>query len=193
MATRRHIYAPIKKSVLPRVQPARTDNRDELRHQGVTWKYFGDAWTERLVEKGPNECWGWIGAYHRQGYALFCVQKEGDDSKSGMMNAQRFAMALKIGRPLSHAERVGSNCRTLDCCNPNHLYITNYAHQCDHVKDIPFNGRPRKYTEEFFMKYYSELSSLGPMALAEAIPELTRRTAASAKFAFKTWLQRMST
>lgn len=186
-------YPPIKKSVLPREQPTKDMVRQELSANGVTWSYFEHAWLERLVIKGDDECWGWLGATHRQGYALFCVQKTGDSSKSGMMNAQRFAMAIELGRPLRHDERVGCNCRTLDCCNPKHLYITDYQHQCDHVKDIPFNGRPRKYTEEFFTEHYAELSTLGPLALSKAIPTLTPSTAACAKFAFNTWLKRITT
>ena len=192
MPTRKHKYPPIKKSIITREQPTKDMVRQELKDGPITWAYFEHAWLERLVIKGDDECWGWLGAFHRQGYSLFCVQKTGDSSKSGMMNAQRFAMALELGRPLRHDERVGSNCRNLECCNPKHLYITDYQHQCDHVKDIPFNGRPRKYTEPLFLEYYDAFSTLGPVALSKVIPGLTPATAACAKFAFNAWLKKMT-
>lgn len=85
------------------------------------WKYVQEAWTERIDNTGPDTCWGWKGAYHRQGLGMFAVQRENDTSKSGMMNPQRLAMAIKLNRPLLKAERVYSKCLNPVCCNPDHL------------------------------------------------------------------------
>lgn len=81
--------------------------------------------TERIVSRfwsrvdrsAVEACHPWMGARGRKGYGLF------GPWHGVLMQAHRFALALKMGRPLAAAEvtRHSNNCTTTACCNQQHL------------------------------------------------------------------------
>ena len=93
---------------------------------GTAWLYNSAALNDRL-DKNPNlsECHTkWLGAWHRQGYALVNVHRMGDDNaKSGVMNVQRLLKAIQLDRPLLASERVYATCHNIACTNLLHLKI----------------------------------------------------------------------
>ena len=112
-----------EKSKIPRKSYYKTP-KTELVHpnQALIWSYSTEAWEERVVQTGPDTCWEWDGARHRQGYGLLSVGQS-DKEKANMMNAQRLAMAIELGRPILSHEQVFSTCRCNSCTNPAHLRI----------------------------------------------------------------------
>ena len=126
------------------IEPTRRQSKsDEIlclidENEGIYWDINLDLWELRIVEN-ENACWDWKGSYHRQGYGMFKVILHGTSTKSGMMNAQRVAMALELGRPLKRTERVSCTCGKLDCCNPDHLFVTDYEEQNEHHRRYDYN------------------------------------------------------
>lgn len=116
---------------------------------GQQWNYSEMFLNARVVKPSDDEdaCWGWLGSSHRQGLGLMPVKKFNCDSKSGMMNIQRLAMAIHLGRVLDKEERVFATCKNSQCTNPKHLAIGDRA---DAINNSPLMaGGPRKYTEEY--------------------------------------------
>jgi hypothetical protein len=60
--------------------------RDVLRDEetGAEWRFLHAALEERIVKGEPDACWGWKGAYHRQGYGLFNIRRN-----DGFRNAEK--------------------------------------------------------------------------------------------------------
>ena len=166
------VYGPIKPI---KVKPTRimpTDPRISIvdPNTGVTWSYAEQTWAERLVKRGTNDCWSWLGPFHRQGYGMVSVHHTGDGMKNGMMNVQRLVMAIHLNRPLAHDERVTSTCKNVLCTNPA-------------------RPRRRKYTSEFFIKNFEVLLTCGPEEIDWALG-LPLGRGHCAKFAFRRWIQR---
>ena len=159
---------------------------------GVVWLYKEEGWLGRLDKRGPDECWDWNGANHRQGYGLYVIQRIGDSAGSGPMNAQRFAMARHLGRPLKKDERVSATCHNHRCTNPDHLFITDYKGQ---FKNSNLKGqnpnaglKRKKYFPDFFEAHFNDLASLGPLTLSKKL-SMTMGEASAAKYAFNLWLK----
>ena len=195
---RQPAYPPIKKAIVKRrtVTERNADEKTAIVDPVSTtvWKYSEDEFNKRSIPgPTPSDCYTWLGAWHRQGYGMTFVVRENDHpQKTGMMNAQRLAMAIKLGRPLHNSERVGCSCRNFGCTNLAHLYLTDYQHQ---HKVIP-NGttwikktRTRKYTYDFFRANYDMLSTKKSFEIRD-LTDLTLAEARCARVAFKTWLSR---
>jgi hypothetical protein len=93
---------------------------------GVKWIYNPAALAEKLVvEDDDTQCYlGWLGAWHRQGFCMFPVDRKNDpNSKGGQMNAQRLLKAIELDRPLLKIERVIATCHNPACLNIKHLTI----------------------------------------------------------------------
>lgn len=131
---------PVKRMVEPARRQQKSDEIIRLldENEGISWDINLDLWDLRVVEH-EDGCWDWKGSYHRQGYGMFKVITNGPTVKSGMMNAQRVAMALEMGRPLTRTERVTCTCGKLDCCNPEHLVITDYEEQNEHHRKYDYD------------------------------------------------------
>jgi hypothetical protein len=150
------------------------------------WIYCAEEFDERVVKHGTN-CWDWLGAWHRQGYGMVTVLRPNDHIKSPKMTTQRLAMAIELGRALDDNERVASTCRNLACTNPDHLFITDYKHQGDHIDyAVAFKNRKKKYNQRFFELNKSVLEELGAVRLAYLFG-VTRGRGIAMKRAYLRW------
>src|ERR1035437_6125251 len=68
---------------------------------------------------GPDACWPWMGARDQDGYGLFRPPKA---TRRPTQRAHRFALELKLGRPLAPGMQARhAVCDNPPCCNPAHL------------------------------------------------------------------------
>jgi hypothetical protein len=67
-----------------------------------------------VVRRGPNECWGWIGAKHPFGYGCF------EHRRLKQTLAHRISYILLVG-PILDGLELDHLCRNPQCCNPAHL------------------------------------------------------------------------
>lgn len=140
-----------KKSLTTNVrQPACNRVNTTITHPttGTTWAWIEKSFKDRYVDNGPDQCSGWIGGYHRQGYGMFRVLRS--DAASAMMTIQRIAMGRFLGRPLTNDEFVLSECKNLACCNPAHLSIGD--------ESIRHNAANRK--RKHSLEYLNEIRDL---------------------------------
>lgn len=74
---------------------------------------FPDWFLEKVVPEPNTGCWLWLAAQTTRGYGTYT-----DETKTTRY-AHRFALALKLGRPLTkHALHT---CDNSSCVNPAHL------------------------------------------------------------------------
>ena len=85
-------------------------------------------WAKVDTSGGFDACWPWTGARNgRRGYGSF-----------DHAGAHRFALELKLGRPLAFGMFACHTCDNPPCCNPLHLFEG--THQ-DNVDDRQAKGR----------------------------------------------------
>jgi hypothetical protein len=129
----------------------------------VVWSYTKELFDARRVKGDkPGDCWDWIGSGHRQGYGLFPVvsnklplSKKGNPTGQ-MMNAQRLAVAIKLGRPLrGNAEQVFATCHNPRCTNPDHLQVGSRHDACQNAPSRTWNFSEyrTKYDTEYYTRY----------------------------------------
>lgn len=143
--------------------------RDVITHPttGESWMFVIEALEERIVKAGPNDCWGWAGAYHRQGYGMFNIRRT-DGKKNGNVTARRVIMALKLGRPLLHDEQVFATCHNPECTNPAHLQIgTNDEKHVNNILAPTFSGNRRVFGRQFYVTNKDYLLGTTPKFIAE--------------------------
>jgi hypothetical protein len=70
---------------------------------------------EKVQVGGPDDCWDWQGATHRQGYGAFAISRR-------PIPAHRVAFHLATG-DCGPQDDVLHRCDYKPCCNPAHLYI----------------------------------------------------------------------
>lgn len=141
--------------------------KSTLTDGNVVWTYYTGSWNDR-IKKGESEddCYEWLGSYHRQHYGLFRVGKENDTSKSGMMNAQRLAMAIHLNRPLKKEERVFCTCHNSSCTNPKHLRIGDRSQT---LQNSPIFKDRYKFTDEFLDEHLDLIMSKDTRFLSQAL------------------------
>lgn len=66
--------------------------------------------------RGEDDCWEWTKSKKNAGYGVFY-----DGEKT--TTAHRFALRLKLGRPLTSVEESMHTCDNPSCCNPAHLVL----------------------------------------------------------------------
>ena len=66
-----------------------------------------------------NECWPWLGKHKKNGQGVFSVN-------CVMKPVTRIAWILS-GREIGYHTRLFHKCHTPDCCNPNHLSLTEHT------------------------------------------------------------------
>ncbi len=86
-------------------------------------------WRRVRQSNGPDACWIWTGALHRQGYGSIKVDKA-------------TALAHRVSWLLCHGEMpaqcVCHRCDNPPCVNPSHLFLGSYA---DNMRDMTLKGR----------------------------------------------------
>lgn len=73
------------------------------------------------LRRMPNGCLEWTGAKHNWGYGKF----REPETKHGYYYAHRYALELKLGRPLQKSEQANHHCDNPPCCDPDHLFLGN--------------------------------------------------------------------
>lgn len=74
---------------------------------------------------GPDACWPWKRAINQvTGYGALRVNGVKRD-------AHRYALSLKLGRPVKLGMLACHTCHNRKCCNPNHLYEGTYKNNYD--------------------------------------------------------------
>jgi hypothetical protein len=86
---------------------------------------------QKVAKAGPGDCWPWTGGCTPDGYGVFHL--DGED-----VVASRYALSLKLGRPLLEAEKALHECDNPPCCNPDHLFEGTTA---DNNADCRAKGR----------------------------------------------------
>jgi len=93
-------------------------------------------WSKVDRSGGPDACWPWMGARDQDGYGLFRPPKA---TRRPTRRAHRFALELKLGRPLAPAMQARhAVCDNQPCCNPAHLLA---GTGLDNSRDMVAHGR----------------------------------------------------
>jgi hypothetical protein len=79
----------------------------------------------------PEECWFWTGAKRDGGYGMFY-----DGNRS--VQAHRFALELRLGKPIGGGMVACHHCDNPPCVNPNHLFM---GTRSDNSRDSMRKGR----------------------------------------------------
>jgi hypothetical protein len=75
----------------------------------------GDRFWEKVDQRGPDECWPWLGWRTPKGYGMFRPHLHSTTS-----TATRFAYEQRVG-PIPVGMHLDHLCRNPPCCNPSHL------------------------------------------------------------------------
>ena len=85
---------------------------------------------EKVDQRGPDECWPWLGSHWNNGYAQFHINQR-------PTKASRFAVQLD-GREIGPGQVVMHSCDNPRCVNPGHLIV---GTQSDNMLDMHRKGR----------------------------------------------------
>ena len=80
-----------------------------------------DRFWAKVEKRGPDDCWPWRGAMHRDGYG-----RAHYGPKSKMYIAHRLAYELAIG-PIPAGMDVCHSCDNRVCCNHAHFWLGTHA------------------------------------------------------------------
>lgn len=75
----------------------------------------------RVDQRGPNECWNWLGA-KSNGNGILTVNYK-------TLSARRVAWQVATGRKPPEDVQVHTHCRNPSCCNPAHLFLATLHHR----------------------------------------------------------------
>jgi hypothetical protein len=86
-------------------------------------------------QRGPDECWPWLGNVGGRGYGRFTL-------KGKAYRPHRVALERRLGRVLGPNEVACHTCDNPLCCNPAHLFAGTVA---DNVADMVAKGQTRRW------------------------------------------------
>lgn len=78
---------------------------------------LAERFWSKVDKRGPDECWPWTRATHREGYGAWHWRDA--DGQHGTP-AHRMAYTLAVG-PIPQGMEIDHLCRVRACCNPAHL------------------------------------------------------------------------
>ena len=95
-------------------------------------RYPGIRFWSRVIIKGEDDCWLWIGGVGSKGYSNFTI-------KERQVSPHRYAYEFAFGK-FDNSLPVLHKCDTPLCCNPRHLKLGTYA---ENTKDMNEKKRGR--------------------------------------------------
>lgn len=94
-----------------------------MRNIEHTWaKPVEERFWPKVIKKGPDECWPWIGCVNK-GRAVFFYSYHAE-------RAHRIAWILTNG-DIPEGQAIRHTCLNKICCNPNHLYLRQYKKESE--------------------------------------------------------------
>jgi hypothetical protein len=97
----------------------------------------------RVIKKGKDECWEWIGNTRTQGYALL-TKRFGKEKYT--FRSHRLAWMFHHNSPIPPTLNCCHSCDNKGCVNPHHIFL---ATQKINIQDAKLKGRlfRRKYVK----------------------------------------------
>lgn len=118
-----------------------------------------DRFWEQVATAGPDDCWPWTGGLDPGGYGRLYVGGHG-------VQANRFALELRLDRELTADEVSRHTCDNRPCCNPKHLVPGSIA---DNNRDTVERGR-QAWGERSAKAKLSEADVIEIRRLAGTVP-----------------------
>jgi hypothetical protein len=84
-------------------------------------------WSHVDQSGGPEACWPWTKGLTPQGYGDFRIP-------TAHVRANRYALAVHLGRPIKSGMQALHTCDNPPCCNPAHLYEGTPRHNADDAR-----------------------------------------------------------
>lgn len=93
-----------------------------------------DRFWEKVIKRGPDECWDWNGSHDQHGYGQLRIDGHN-------VRAHRFSYKLHKG-PIPDGKDVCHDCDYPPCTNPVHLFAGTAK---DNLDDMVAKGRTNNY------------------------------------------------